>query len=207
MRLVLVEPEYDMNVGAVCRVMKNFGFSELYLVRPACPMGFNARMFAKHATDILERARIVGTIDEALEGFVIATSGIRRRNSILLKDFAPPKSPYTLIFGREGEGLHSDELAKADALVHIETSPAYPSLNVVNAVAITLFHISSFPPAPKHQLYEKKLSALVSLAEELGGKELSKAMRSIIVRSSPTEKELNAMLRFFSSSKHKRLTQ
>lgn len=204
MRLVLVEPEYDMNVGAICRVMKNFAFNELYLVRPACPLGFNATMFAKHAIDVLKKAHIVNSLDEALEGFVIATSAIKRPNSIALKEFTPPPSSFTLLFGREGEGLHSNELAKADALIHIETSPNYPTLSLVNSVAITLYHLSSFPL--KHvPTYQKKIDVLLHTVASLGDKDLLRSVRSLVLRSSLNESELNSLLKHFKTFKNLRL--
>ena len=52
-RVVLVEPEYEQNLGAVARAMKNFGFSDLRLVNPKCdPLGFDSVKFSKHARDV-----------------------------------------------------------------------------------------------------------------------------------------------------------
>ena len=33
-RVVLVEPKYEGNIGFVARAMANFGFTSLYLVKP-----------------------------------------------------------------------------------------------------------------------------------------------------------------------------
>ncbi|MFZ8812368.1 MAG: TrmH family RNA methyltransferase, partial [Thermus aquaticus] len=38
-RVVLVEPQEPMNVGAVARAMRNFGLARLYLVNPAPRVG------------------------------------------------------------------------------------------------------------------------------------------------------------------------
>jgi tRNA C32,U32 (ribose-2'-O)-methylase TrmJ len=35
-KIVLVEPEYQMNIGSVARVLGNFGFSELSIIKPRC---------------------------------------------------------------------------------------------------------------------------------------------------------------------------
>ena len=61
-RVVLVEPKNEGNVGAVARAMKNFGAGELVLVNP-CPIGPEARQRAKHGVDILEAARVVDRFD------------------------------------------------------------------------------------------------------------------------------------------------
>lgn len=67
-RVVLVRPEYQVNIGAVARVMKNFAASDLVLVRPKAKVGFTARMYAKHSGEILENARKAKSIAEAAKG-------------------------------------------------------------------------------------------------------------------------------------------
>lgn len=58
-RIVLVEPQHEGNIGAVARLMKNFGFSELFLVNPRVQRGAVARSFACHAKNIVRDAVIV----------------------------------------------------------------------------------------------------------------------------------------------------
>ena len=55
--VVLVGPEYDLNVGMVARVMKNFGLEELRLVKPACPLGRKAVIITVIGTDGSMRSR------------------------------------------------------------------------------------------------------------------------------------------------------
>ena len=76
-RVVLVNPKTDGNVGAVARIMGNFGFKELWLVDP-CEITDEARKRAKHANHILDEARVVDSLDEALDSvsMVVGTSGI-----------------------------------------------------------------------------------------------------------------------------------
>ncbi|HNW11755.1 MAG TPA: TrmH family RNA methyltransferase, partial [Candidatus Rifleibacterium sp.] len=64
-RIVLVEPQGALNVGATCRAMKNFGLRDLTVVRPGCEMNIDAIKMAMHSTDILESAKVVQTIPEA----------------------------------------------------------------------------------------------------------------------------------------------
>ena len=54
-RIVLVEPMYQGNVGSVARAMKNFGYTDLVLVNP-CKLEGQARAMSSHARDVLEGA-------------------------------------------------------------------------------------------------------------------------------------------------------
>ncbi|NET61696.1 MAG: RNA methyltransferase, partial [Symploca sp. SIO2E6] len=68
-RIILVEPAGPLNVGAVARVMKNMGLSQLVLVNPQCePLDIEAQHMAVHGVDILETAQLVATIPAALTG-------------------------------------------------------------------------------------------------------------------------------------------
>ena len=52
-RIILIEPASEGNVGSICRAMKNFGFNDLWLVKP-CKLGDFAKAMASHARDVLE---------------------------------------------------------------------------------------------------------------------------------------------------------
>src|SRR5688572_495084 len=75
-RIVLVEPSHPGNIGAVARAMKNMALSELVLVRPKAFPHAEASARASGAEDLLSRARVVGTVAEAVAdvGFVAATT-------------------------------------------------------------------------------------------------------------------------------------
>ncbi len=154
-RIVLVEPEYEINLGHAARVMANFGFDELYIVNPKVEIGFNARMFAKHALPILQKARVVARLEEALTGcdFVVGTTGIvgRSRNVIrnpvtpakFANDASKLSGKFALLFGREGTGLSRDEIKRCDFLVTIPANENYPVLNLSHALAIVLYELAS----------------------------------------------------------------
>jgi tRNA C32,U32 (ribose-2'-O)-methylase TrmJ len=74
--VILVEPKNDGNIGAVCRVMKNFGFSDLIIINHP-EIGVDANKRAMHANDVLQNARHVQNLDKAIEGldFIVGTSG------------------------------------------------------------------------------------------------------------------------------------
>ena len=79
LRFVLVETSRPGNIGAAARAMKTMGFSELVLVNPRVPDVLSheeAVAFASGAQDVLENARVLGSLDEALAGcnFVAAMS-------------------------------------------------------------------------------------------------------------------------------------
>lgn len=151
-RIVLVEPAGALNVGSVARVMKNMGLSELVLVKPQCDrLGAEARLMAVRAADVLESAREVETLAEALQGCVkaIATSG--RDRATFTTAIETPRSalpwlldaPSALIFGREDSGLTNAEMNHAQRLLQIPSTDAYPSLNLAQAVAICCYELSS----------------------------------------------------------------
>jgi len=155
-RIVLVEPEYEINLGASCRVLKNFGQKNLYLVNPKCDKGgFDAVMFSKHAKDVLQKAKVCANVQEAIEGceLVVGTTGILERHKHTLRN--PLTLPVlaeklkerkkmgeiALLFGREGIGLSKDEIDVCDILVTIPTSRTYPIMNVSHAVAVVLYEL------------------------------------------------------------------
>ena len=153
--VVLVEPKFGGNIGAVARVMMNFDVSSLVVVAPQMSLDTNeCRERAVHAQDILDSARVVKSFNEAIgdSDFVVGTSSIvstsdRRhlRKSMPLLDFSSKiydiKGCVSLVFGREDYGLFNQEIEKCDILLQIPTSPLYPSLNLSHAVGVVLYSL------------------------------------------------------------------
>lgn len=152
-RVVLVEPKNEGNVGAVARAMKNFGVAELVLVNP-CPLADEARQRAMRGIEILESAGTVGDLDAALKGtdLIIGTSGVDTKSekhfariSLTPREvasrIAKKGGRIALLFGREDFGLLEDELRRCDLLVTIPASPEYPILNLSHAVTILLYEL------------------------------------------------------------------
>lgn len=174
-RVVLINPKIEGNVGAVARAMANFGFKDLWLVNP-CEITEEAYKRAKHACGILESARRVTTLDEALKGtsLVVGTSGIVSygekhflRIPITPRDLASKirdfEGTVALLFGREDLGLLKDELMRCDLLVHIPASKDYPVLNLSHAVAVILYEIYQScsynqGPTPASEVEREKLN-------------------------------------------------
>jgi tRNA/rRNA methyltransferase len=154
-RIVLVEPLHDGNVGAIARAMKNFGLQELVLVRP-CAVGEEAVKRSMHAVDVLKGARTVFTEEEALEGadYVVATSGIDTSNdkkfpriSMVPEAFAEKVKDFdgtvAILFGREDFGLDNDLVKRCDFLVTIPANPQYPIMNISHAAAVLFYVLHS----------------------------------------------------------------
>lgn len=148
-RIILVEPAGPLNVGSVARVMKNMGLHQLVLVNPQCDyLGEEARLMAVRAADILENARVVESLPEALVGCTraIATTGDDRPLATKREEPADAlpwlkEAPSALIFGREDCGLTNAELNYAQRLIRIPSSDAYTSLNLAQAVAVCCYEL------------------------------------------------------------------
>ena len=158
-RIVLVEPAGPLNVGAIARVMKNFGLGQLVLVNPHCdPLGAEARQMAVHGQDVLEAAQVVESLALALQGCqrAIATTARDRELARLerpdeaLSWLLPLASEVTaLIFGPENRGLNNDELYHAQRFIKIPSDPTYASLNLAQAVAVCCYELSRQSQLPK----------------------------------------------------------
>jgi tRNA/rRNA methyltransferase len=214
--VVLVEPENGGNVGAVARVMKNFGFLKLVLVSPKCDhLAEESRNRAKHAQSVLKKARV----RKSLKGFdsVIATTGK------LGTDYNIPRSPVTpsqladvmprgniaLVFGREGTGLTNEEIAQCDFVLHIPTA-RYKTLNLSHAVAIVLYELSVIKSDLAHRYpvaTEKEKKLLLKEVDKVIGrtkfatrekKETQRTVwKRVLGKSFLTKREAYALFGFF----------
>ena len=66
-KIIIVEPRYQINLGYIARVSKNFGVRKLFLVKPRVKIGQRAIMFSKHAKNLLLDAKIYGDFDSAIK--------------------------------------------------------------------------------------------------------------------------------------------
>lgn len=152
LRFVLVETSRPGNIGAAARAMKTMGFSELVLVNPRFPdaaQDDEAVAFASGALDVLQGARIVGSIEEALLDCNFAAAVSAR-----LREFSPPVlSPRAfaselvvnttlrtaLVLGNERFGLPNEIVEKCNVLINIPANPDYSSLNLAQAVQVLAY--------------------------------------------------------------------
>ena len=147
--IVLVRPQLGENVGTAARAMLNFGLSDLRLVRPK--FGWpNAKAVAAAAGAhvVLNGMRLTGGVPEATADLhhVYATTARPRelRKPVLTARGAAAEARAAMaagrrvgfLFGPERTGLANDELILADAIVSIPLNPAFPSLNLAQAVLL-----------------------------------------------------------------------
>lgn len=151
-RIVLVNTSHPGNIGAAARAMKTMGISTLYLVAPEQFPHQKAVEMASGAGDILERAIVVSTLDEALKDCSLVIGASARNRTIpwpLLspRDVAkkvseePAGSATAVLFGREQSGLTNEELQRCHLHVNIPANPDYSSLNIAAAVQVIAYEL------------------------------------------------------------------
>ena len=224
-RVVLVRPRIAANLGATARVMRNMGLTRLVLVAPeADPGDRQAGQLSAHGEQILQQARIVADLGEALADclFVAGTSArtggpFRRQNVAAPVDVMPrlielsEKGPTALVFGPEPSGLTDEELTRCHYLVHVPTDEAYSALNLAQAVAICSYELrrawlqrarngkqieapATF--AEQERMYQSLQTALQEIHFLYGNKAgpLMHALRHLIGRAGPTKMEVEVLL-------------
>lgn len=144
--VILIRPENPGNIGAIARVMSNFDLSKLIIVNPKCNhLGKEARNRAKHAQNVLEKAKVLKKIPKM--DYLIATSAklgspYNPRSPLTPNQVAakiPKNKKVGLLIGPEGKGLLNNEIMKADFLVTIPASKKYGTLNISHACAILFY--------------------------------------------------------------------
>jgi tRNA/rRNA methyltransferase len=153
-RIVLVEPAGALNIGSIARVMKNMGLSQLVIVNPQCDVnGEEATRMSVHAIDLLQSAKIVPDLPNALAGCtrVIATTARERAIPTLLETprqalpwLVETDEPTALIFGREDSGLTNAELNYATRYLRIPVGSEYSSLNLAQAVGVCAYELQMY---------------------------------------------------------------
>ncbi len=164
-RIVLVNTSHPGNIGAVARAMKTMGLTRLYLVAPRDFPSSVADGRAVSATDILDTAVVVPTLDAAIGDcqFVVGTSARERHIPWPLLDarecaarmaVASSAEQVALLFGREDRGLTNEELQVCNLHLSIPTSPDYRSLNLAMAVQIVAYELRMQLAAPPSSVAE-----------------------------------------------------
>lgn len=164
-RFVLVGASHPGNVGATARAMKVMGFADLVLVAPRWADVLSREetlAFASGATDVLERARIVPTLRQALDGITWACATV-----MTPRDFGPPTHAprehfaalapqghrVALVFGSERFGMANEDVYRCHACLSVPTDPAYGSLNLAQAVQLLAYEwrqaLGGFAVAPR----------------------------------------------------------
>lgn len=150
--VILNEPQLAENIGAVARVMANFGLSDLRLVRPrdGWPQE-RAWASASGADWPLNEARVCETLEEAIGDLKLVYATTARPRETQLPVLTPRQAagelrnavgkglPSGLLFGGERAGLETADIALCHAIVTIPIDPRFRSLNLAQAVAINAY--------------------------------------------------------------------
>ena len=153
-RIILINTFHPGNIGSAARAMKTMGLSDLWLVSPQNFPAADASSMAAGALDLLQTARVVDTLDEAIAdcSMVVGTSARNRTHSYSrpmleagqcatkMFDLAQ-QNPVALIFGQETMGLTNAELEKCHFHTCIDANPDYPVLNVASAIQILCYEL------------------------------------------------------------------
>ena len=162
-RFILINTSHAGNVGATARAMKVMGFDDLVLVAPRWANVLNREetiQRASGALDVLKNARIVATLDEAVEGMAHLCA-----TAMTPRDFGPPtRAPrehfagllskgeqgshappglqpdsVAFLFGSERFGMQNDDVYRCHVALSIPTDPNFGSLNLGAAVQLIAY--------------------------------------------------------------------
>ena len=158
-RFILIETSHAGNVGATARAMKVMGFDDLVLVKPRWSNVLRREetiQRASGALDVLQNARIVDALDDALESMTHLCA-----TAMTPRDFGPPtveprghfaslvkndpsalKHPQkgvAFLFGSERFGMRNDDVYRCHACIRIPTNPQFGSLNLASAVQVLAY--------------------------------------------------------------------
>ncbi len=221
-RIVLVETSHPGNIGAAARAMKTMCLTELVLVSPVEFPHADASARASGAVDVLERARVVKTLDEALAGCTLVAGTSARQRGLGPPVLAPRDclarvhaaaavgQETALVFGRERIGLTNEELGRCHVLVNIPSNPDYSSLNIAAAVQVLGYEFmlargavpaaaeSEETPATAEEM-EKLFEHFETAALETGfldpanPKHLMRRIRRLFHRAQPDQNEVHIL--------------
>jgi tRNA/rRNA methyltransferase len=158
-RFILIQTSHAGNVGGAARAMKVMGFDDLVLVAPRWPNVLRKEetiQRASGANDVLARARIVDTLDEALDGvshlcatamtprdFGPPTRAPREHFAQWLAETAAPDAVQpegiAFLFGSERFGMRNEDVYRCHACLSIPTSEGFGSLNLAAAVQLIAY--------------------------------------------------------------------
>jgi tRNA/rRNA methyltransferase len=150
-RFILIDTSHAGNVGAAARAMKVMGFDELVLVNPRWSNVLRKEetlQRASGANDVLAKARVVDTLDEALEGMTHLCA-----TAMTPRDFGPPtrqprehlaslargEHAVAFLFGSERFGMKNEDVYRCHVALSIPTHPQFGSLNLGAAIQVIAY--------------------------------------------------------------------
>jgi tRNA/rRNA methyltransferase len=155
-RFILLNTSHAGNVGATARAMKVMGFTDLVLVAPRWDNVLRREetiQRASGALDVLANARVVDTLDEAIEGMTHLCA-----TAMTPRDFGPPTLEprqhfaslveshlnqrnfgVAFLFGSERFGMRNEDVYRCHTCLRIPTNPKFGSMNLGAAVQVLAY--------------------------------------------------------------------
>ena len=218
-RIVLVETSHPGNIGAVARAMKNMCLDQLALVNPRYFPSAEAIARASGADDVLQQAKVCGSLDEAIADCHLVVGASARLRSVQWPQLNPREcaerltglaasAPVAIVFGREKSGLSNSELERCQYLVHIPANSGYSSLNLAMAVQVISYelmmagHTAAAAPerlpvaaAEMQGLFEHREQALgdIGFADPAKSDKLMRRLKRLFYRAQPDADELKIL--------------
>ena len=197
--MVLVEPRNPLNIGAAARALSNFGFPELLLVNPY-RVALEEAKSAVGAEAILAGAKEFATVADAVADCSLVagtTSGSRRELAIpherlervVAETIHPHNGPVAILFGSEKFGLSNDDLSHCHITMGIPSRVEHRSINLGQAVAVTLYEIIRLDTAPSIAKDPKK-PALAAEVDRVGTLMAEASMESGLFHEPTTESSI-----------------
>jgi len=218
--VILVEPEHPSNIGAVARVMANFGFKKLILINPKCNhLDNEAILRAKHsALKILKNSELADFSVFDRFDTVIGTSAIESMDYNVMRSPLNPEQMRkfiakntAIVFGREGKGLKNNEIAMCDFIAKIPTSKSYRTMNISHSAAVILYEISKIKENKIMLATRKEKGILLKQIKKSADKmdfatkdkkeTQIKVWKRVIGKALITRRELQALFGFFKKIK------
>ncbi|WP_255568271.1 RNA methyltransferase [Salinarchaeum sp. IM2453] len=225
--VAVVGPQTPGNIGTIARAMKNFGLEELLLIdAPELDPDGEAYGFAGQARDDILPNHRRPSFDELVSSYYTvgftATTGKNSEQHVrfpyttpaeLHSELQSVKAPTALVFGREDKGLSNQELSRLDRVCSIPASGEYPSLNLGQAVTVTLYELRSLTGQQSqlsdidheradevqierlYEIIDQYLEA-INYTDEKHDKTM-RLVRRLFGRSHPTEREVITLMGVF----------
>ena len=251
-RIVLSRTSHPANIGSAARAMKTMGLTRLTLVAPqlietpmtpepppfdaAHPQAFvlpqESFVLASGAADVLENARIVATLDEALADTVLSCALTSRKRELTsplqtprelvpeLLQAAATGQQVALVFGNETFGLNIEEVQSCNRLMTINGNPGYFSLNLAQAVQVVCYELFSQVDMPMTHLEQENHPAthaqitgmvahLESVMDDIGffnrrnSERLMRRMQSLFSRANTQTEDIDILRGFLNTVKRR----
>ena len=177
-RFVLVETSHPGNIGAASRAMKTMACDQLYLVRPKYFPHDDATARASGAGDLLARAHVCESLEQALYGchLVYGASARQRRIAWPLHNprqcadtiaASDPGTSVAIVFGRERTGLDNWELGLCHKMLYIPCNLDYSSLNLAAAVQVVAYELYMSSQLSRVHIAKKRIRERAATHEEM----------------------------------------